>query len=94
MGVSDNVVAAAKKRYFEPHGPAREAWEPRQAYLEIECETLAIYSRDDERHSFENAQEIISRIPRTRFVLVDGFTHRRTARDPEVIALGADFVAP
>jgi pimeloyl-ACP methyl ester carboxylesterase len=92
LGASDAVIAAAKKRYYEPHGSAREAWEPRTAYLEIDCETLVVYSRDDELHSFKDAEEIVRRVPSAQFVLVDGLTHRRTARDPDVIRLAADFV--
>jgi pimeloyl-ACP methyl ester carboxylesterase len=92
LGATDEVIAAAKQRYFEPHGPAREAWEPRTAYLEIECETLVVYSRDDDLHSFTDAEEIVRRIPRARFVVVDGLAHRRTARDPDVIRMVADFV--
>jgi hypothetical protein len=37
--------------------------------------------------------EVIPLNPRARLVLVDGLTDRRTARDPDVIHLVADFVA-
>ena len=41
-----------------------------------------------------DAQEVIPRNPRGELVVVDGLTHRRTARDPGVIRIAADFVAP
>ena len=92
LEVGDDVVAAAKQRYYEPHGPSREAWRARPAYLTLDVETLVVYSRDDERHSFTDAEEVVPRMPRARLVLVDGLSHRRTARDPGVIRTVADFL--
>ena len=53
-----------------------------------------VQSRDDERNSVKDAEAVIRLNVRARLVLVDGLTHRRTARDPGVINLVADFVAP
>lgn len=93
MGVSEEIALAAKAVYNEAHGPARAAWHPRTAYPALDTNLLVIQSRDDERNDVRNAQEIIPRNPRAQLVVVDGLTHRRTARDPAVISIIADFVA-
>ncbi len=74
--------------------------ERRAAFLErrglhpaLDVDLLVVQSRDDERNSVTDAQEVIPLNPRARLVLVDGLTHRRAARDPDVINLVADFVA-
>ena len=94
LGVSEEVAFAAQAIYDAAHGPARAAWHPRTAYPALDVDLLVVQSRDDERNSVTDAQEVIPLKPRARLVLVDGLTHRRAARDPDVINLVADFVAP
>jgi pimeloyl-ACP methyl ester carboxylesterase len=87
------VVAAARARYYAVHGPTREAWRARTAYSALDVDLLVIHSRDDERMPFTDSQEVLAQNPRARLVLVDGLTHRRTARDPAVIELITEFLA-
>lgn len=93
LGATKEVALAAKAFYYAAHGPEREAWRPLTAYPDLDVDLLVVQSRADERNPVENAQEVIPRNPRARLVLVDGLTHRRTARDPAVVNLVADFVA-
>lgn len=92
LGATEAVASAAKARYYAAHGPARAAWHPRTAYPALDVDLLVIQSRDDERNSVTAAQEIIPLNPRAKLVVVDGLTHRRTARNASVIDLIADFV--
>jgi pimeloyl-ACP methyl ester carboxylesterase len=92
-GVPADVMAAARARYYAVHGPAREAWRSRAAYAALDVDLLVIHSRDDERMPFTETQAVVAQNPRARLVLVDGLTHRRTARDPAVVELITDFVA-
>jgi pimeloyl-ACP methyl ester carboxylesterase len=92
FGATEEVVAAAKAIYYAAHGPARAAWHPRTAYPALDVDLLVIQSRDDERNSVTDAQEIIPLNPRADLIVVDGLTHRRTARDAGVVGLIADFV--
>jgi pimeloyl-ACP methyl ester carboxylesterase len=94
LGASAEVALAAKAIYESAHGPVRAAWQPRSAYLALDVDLLVIHSRDDERHPASDTEAIIPLHPRSELVLVDGLTHRRTARDPTVVNLIADFVAP
>ena len=94
LGVTEDVALAAKAAYFAAVGDERAAWRPRPAYLGLEVDFLVVQSRDDERNSVLDTEEVIPRNPRGRLVIVDGLTHRRTARDPGVIDLVADFVSP
>ena len=94
LGATAEVALAAKAVYYAAHGPERAAWRTRTAYPAIDVDLLVVQSRDDERNSVSDTQEVIPRNPRARLVLVDGLTHRRTARDPGVIRLVADFVDP
>jgi pimeloyl-ACP methyl ester carboxylesterase len=92
-GVSDDVMNAAKAIYYAEHGPRRAAWRSRDSYAALDLDLLVVQSRDDERNSPENTVAVFSRHQRARLELVEGLTHRRTARDPNVIALVADFIA-
>jgi pimeloyl-ACP methyl ester carboxylesterase len=93
LGVSDDVAMAAKEIYDAAHGPERAMWNARTAYAALDVDLLVVQSRDDERHSFRDTQEVVALNRRARLVLIDGPTHRRTARDPGVINLVADFVS-
>jgi hypothetical protein len=94
LGVGEDVALAAKEAYYLPHGPAREAWHPRTAYPALDVDMLVVQSRDDERHPLTDTEAVIGLNPRARLVVVDGLGHRRTARDPAVVRLVADFVEP
>lgn len=93
LGVTEDVALAAKAIYYDAHGADREAWHPRTAYPALDVNLLVVQSRDDERNAASDAEDVIPRNPRARLALVDGLTHRRTARDPGVIELVANFVA-
>ena len=93
LGVSEDVALAAKAMYYDAHGPERATWNARTAYSTLDVDLLIVQSRDDERNAFENAEVVIPTNPRATLVLVDGPTHRRTARDPDVVRLVADFVS-
>jgi hypothetical protein len=53
---------------------------------------LVVHSTDDERFPFVGSEEMAGRHPRAEFVGVEGLSHRRTARDPQVVEVVADFV--
>jgi pimeloyl-ACP methyl ester carboxylesterase len=92
LRVSEEVALAAKAAYFERVGEARANWSPRTAYLALDIDLLVVHSRDDENNPVRDTVEVIQQNPRARLELVDGLTHRRTARDHAVIELVADFV--
>jgi pimeloyl-ACP methyl ester carboxylesterase len=94
LGVTEDVALAAKAMYYDAHGAARADWHPRTAYPALDVDLLVVQSRDDEHMPASDAEDVIPRNPRAKLVLVDGLSHRRTARDPGVIKLVADFVAP
>lgn len=94
LGVSEEIALAAKAAYFQRVGEARASWSPRTAYLATDVDLLVVQSRDDENNPVSDTEEVIGQHPRARLELVDGLTHRRTARDPTVINLVADFVSP
>jgi hypothetical protein len=69
----------------------------------LDVDLLVIHSVDDERMPFSDSRDVVSGCRRADLVAVNGLTHRRTARDPEVVArvveflvrdLGADRSAP
>ncbi len=93
LGVSEEIALAAKASYYQTLGTARAQWDPRTAYRAIDLDVLVIHSRDDEHEPVHNSEEIVPHMQHARLELVDGLTHRRTARDPSVINLVADFVA-
>jgi pimeloyl-ACP methyl ester carboxylesterase len=92
LGVASSVVDAARARYYKRIGAHRASWNPRTAYPLVEAEVLVIHSRDDERFSSGDSEEIVARMPNARLEIVDGLTHRRTARDPAVVSMIADAV--
>jgi pimeloyl-ACP methyl ester carboxylesterase len=92
LGIPPEVATAAEAVYYERHGPARAAWRTETAYLSIDADVLVIQSRDDERNDTQAVDEVFSRNPRAQVAWFEGLAHRRTARDPAVIAVIADFV--
>lgn len=94
VGASPEVVEAARSRYNTAHGPARAAWQAHAAWLALRLEELlVVHSRDDEREPVSESEAIVPLISGARLELVDGLTHRRTARDSAIVARIADFVA-
>jgi hypothetical protein len=60
----------------------------------LDVDLLVIHSVDDERMPFSDTEAVVSQSPRADLLAVSGLTHRRTARDPEVVARIADFLTP
>ena len=93
LGVTEDVALAAKEAYDAVLGAARADWRARRVYPTLDADLLVVHSRDDERHSVRDTEAVMPRNPRARLVLVDGLSHRRTARDPAVVDLVAEFVS-
>jgi pimeloyl-ACP methyl ester carboxylesterase len=53
---------------------------------------LLVHSVDDERMPISDSREVVPLCPDAELLVVEGLAHRRTARDPEVVARIADFV--
>lgn len=92
LGLPDHVALAAKAMYFEALGADRAAWRPRAAYRALDVDLLIVHSRDYEHFPASDTEEVMATHRRAKLVLVNGLTHRRTARDSGVIKLVADFV--
>lgn len=92
LGVSVDVANEARRRYLEAVGMHRGGWTVRTAYPSLDAELLIVHSRDDERAPFSDAEEVVVLCRRARLIPVDGLTHRRTARAPEVVAEIARFL--
>jgi pimeloyl-ACP methyl ester carboxylesterase len=92
LGFGPDVVEAARARYYGALGTHRATWSPRTAYPKVQAEALVIHSRDDEHFPSAASEEIVPLMPNARLELVNGLTHRRTARDPGVVAMIADAV--
>jgi pimeloyl-ACP methyl ester carboxylesterase len=93
LGVPADVAVAAQTAYHAVHGPGRAAWHPRTAYPTLDVDLLVIQSRDDERHALADTEAVVARHPRARLEIVDGLSHRQTARDPAVVQMVTAFVA-
>lgn len=90
LGFPREVVEAARTRYYEVLGAERAGWSPMAAYPGVQAKVLVIHSRDDEHFPCAGSEEVVPLMSDARLELVDGLTHRRTARAPAVIALIAD----
>ena len=93
LGMSPDVAVAAQAVYEDTIGPARAGFDLATALPALDADVLVIHSIDDEHMPFGNSQEVVPRCPRAELVAVNGLTHRKTARDPEVVARIADFVS-
>jgi pimeloyl-ACP methyl ester carboxylesterase len=94
LGVSEEIALAARDAYFQRVGRSREGWRARAGYLALDVDVLVVHSRDDEHNPVTDTEAVIRQHPRARLELVDGLTHRRTARDAGVVGLVADFLSP
>ena len=93
LGVSEDVAFTAQSIYEQRIGSARASFDFRAQLIDLDADLLVIHSADDERAALSDSQEVLSRCRRGELVVVDGLSHRRTARDPEVVARIADFVS-
>jgi pimeloyl-ACP methyl ester carboxylesterase len=94
LGFGSAVVEAARTRYYDVIGAHRAGWSPRAAYPQVQAEVLVVHSVDDEHFPSSGSEEVVPLMPNARLELVHGLTHRRTARDPGVVSMVADFVTP
>ena len=92
LGVSDEIALTAQSIYEQQIGSARATYDFRAELVEFDVDLLLIHSADDERTSLSDSQEVVSRCRRAELFVVHGLSHRRTARDPDVVARIADFV--
>jgi pimeloyl-ACP methyl ester carboxylesterase len=93
LGVSQKVAAEAERIYGASHGASRTQWNPRAALPQLDVELLVVHSVDDERNPFDDSEDVVSNAPRARLFTAHGLTHRRTARDPDVVTHIASFVS-
>jgi pimeloyl-ACP methyl ester carboxylesterase len=93
LGVTEDVAFAAQSIYEERIGPARASLDLRSELTKLDVDLLVIHSADDERAALSDSQEVVPMCRRGELVVVDGLTHRRSARDPEVVARVAEFVS-
>ena len=94
LGYSQEVAVAAQATYEEGISRARVEFELRAALPTLDVDLLVIHSVDDERMPFSDSQEVVPECRRAQLVAVTGLTHRRTARDPDVVTCIADFLTP
>lgn len=94
MGVSPEVAAEAQARYEARIGPDRAAFHLGDLLPTVDIDVLLVHSTDDERMPVAATQAIAATCPRAELLVISGANHRRTARDPEVVARIADFLAP
>jgi len=92
LGVSAHVAFTAQSIYEQRIGPARASFDFRAELTDLDADLLVIHSADDERAALSDSQEVLPNCRRGELVVVDGLTHRRTVRDPEVVARIVDFV--
>jgi pimeloyl-ACP methyl ester carboxylesterase len=92
LGVPDDVAAAARTIYDERLGPARAAFDLREALPTFDIRLLVVHSVEDERMPFVDSDEVLPHCDQGQLLVVEGLTHRRTARDPHVVARITDFL--
>ena len=92
IGYSQEVASAAQARYEEGLSRARVDFDLRRALPTFDVDLLVVHSVDDERMSFSDSQAVVSECRTAELFATHGLTHRRTARDPEVVARVADFL--
>ena len=93
LGVPRDVAAAAKAFYEKRLGRERAAFDPRAALQRLDVRLLLIHSVDDERMPFSDSLEVAAQLHDGELFAVEGLTHRRTARDLEVVERVSDFVS-
>jgi pimeloyl-ACP methyl ester carboxylesterase len=91
-GASPELVQAAKETYETRVGIERATVDFDAVLLGLDADVLMVHSTEDERFPFVGSEEMAGHHPRAEFVRVEGLSHRRTARDCEVVDVVADFV--
>ena len=92
LGYSRDVAASAQATYEERIGRARAGFDLRTELPTLDVALLVVHSVEDERMPFSDSEEVVPNSPRAELLAVSGLTHRRTARDPEVVARIAEFL--
>jgi hypothetical protein len=92
LGYSQDVAQVAQARYEQGISRVRVDFDLRTALPTLDVDLLVIHSVDDERMPFSDSQHVVPHCRRGELFAVHGPTHRRTARDPEVVARIADFL--
>ena len=92
LGVTEDVAFAAQSTYEERIGRVRASFDFRAELADLDVDLLVIHSADDERFPLGDSEEFVRKCRRGEFVVVHGLSHRRSARDPAVVARIADFV--
>ena len=92
LGVSEDVAFAAQSIYEERIGPTRASFDFRAELIALDVDLLVIHSADDERSALGDSEEVVPNCRRGELLVVHGLSHRRTARDPEVITRIVEFV--
>lgn len=93
LGVAQDVAEAARRIYDDKQGPSRSSYSGRTVLPTLDAELLLVHSTDDERYPFTDTEGVAPLCPRAALFAVHGLTHRRTAREPAVVARIADFVS-
>ena len=94
MGVSPEVAAEAQARYEARIGPVRAGFHLGDLLPNVDIDVLLVHSTDDERMPVAATEAAAALSPRVEVFIVSGSNHRRTARDPQVVARIADFLTP
>jgi pimeloyl-ACP methyl ester carboxylesterase len=93
LGLSEVVAEVAKAEYEAEVGPERSAFWLREALPHLGVELLIVHSVDDERMRYSDSEALVAACPGATLVAVKELSHRRTARDPEVVIRLADWLA-
>ncbi|HEY7438787.1 MAG TPA: alpha/beta hydrolase family protein [Acidimicrobiia bacterium] len=92
LGYSQDVAIAAQTIYEERIGRARADFDLRSELPRVNVDLMVIHSVDDERMPFSDSQEVVRQCSGAELLAVTGLTHRRTARDVEVVVRTADYL--
>ena len=94
FGMRDDVLAAMKRRTEER---LRFSWSEfdlvRMASAGHRAELLLVHDRDDDEVALSCGEAIAAAWPGTKMVVTEGLGHHRIARDPDVVAQAARFLA-
>jgi pimeloyl-ACP methyl ester carboxylesterase len=93
LGYSQDVASAAQATYEDGISRTRVEFDLRTALPTLDVDLLVIHSLDDERMPFSDSRDVVPRCRRAELLAVSGLSHRRTARDPDVVRRITDFVS-
>jgi pimeloyl-ACP methyl ester carboxylesterase len=86
LGVPDEVVRAARIRYEAAIGTRRAAFNAEAEFARLTARVVVFHSEDDERMPVAETRRVVPTCPNAELRVVAGPGHRRTARDPVVVA--------